>query len=126
MATSGTAAQQGQASENTAGLDDSTIGPDAAAAAEDAATVRKYGNSVLQLVGNANGFLTIADGCKVKLVNRDLGATYDISLSEALRYSNGVDGDADDGTLKSHGMVFELDQYGYVCALYVIDDWETT
>ncbi len=102
------------------------IAPDSPAAAGDAATVRKYGESVLQIVGNANGFLTIAEGCKVVLVNRDLGTTYDISLNEAIRYSNGVDGASADSTLKSHGMVFELNEYGYVCALYVIDDWETT
>ena len=102
------------------------IAPDSPAAAGNAATVRKYGESVLQIVGNANGFLTIAEGCKVVLVNRDLGTTYDISLNEAIRYSNGVDGASADSTLKSHGMVFELNEYGYVCALYVIDDWETT
>ena len=102
------------------------IAPDSPAAAGNAATVRKYGESVLQIVGNANGFLTIAEGCKVVLVNRDLGTTYDISLNEAIRYSNGVDGAGADSTLKSHGMVFELNEYGYVCALYVIDDWETT
>ena len=102
------------------------IAPDSPAAAGNDATVRKYGESVLQIVGNANGFLTIAEGCKVVLVNRDLGTTYDISLNEAIRYSNGVDGANADSTLKSHGMVFELNEYGYVCALYVIDDWETT
>ena len=102
------------------------IAPDSPAAAGNANTVRKYGESVLQIVGNANGFLTIAEGCKVVLVNRDLGTTYDISLNEAIRYSNGVDGASADSTLKSHGMVFELNEYGYVCALYVIDDWETT
>ena len=121
----GTAAQQALLAENTAGLADGVwIKPDATPALESAATVRKHSNSVLQLVGNANGFLTIADGCKVVLVNRDLGTTYDISLNEAIRYSNGVDkGTTADGTLPTHGMVFELNEYGYVCALYVIDDW---
>ena len=121
----GTAAQQALLAENSAGRTDGVwIKPDAAAALESAATVRKHSNSVLQLVGNANGFLTIADGCKVVLVNRDLGTTYDISLNEAIRYSNGVDkGATADGTLPTHGMVFELNEYGYVCALYVIDDW---
>jgi hypothetical protein len=121
----GTAAQQALLAENSAGRTDGVwIKPDAAPALESAATVRKHSNSVLQLVGNANGFLTIADGCKVVLVNRDLGTTYDISLNEAIRYSNGVDkGTTEDGTLPTHGMVFELNEYGYVCALYVIDDW---
>ena len=126
MAANGTTAQKAMVTENTAGLNVSVIKPDAAAALESAATVRKHSNSVLQLKGDANGFLTIADGCKVMLVNRDLGTTYDISLNEAIRYSNGVDGASADSTLKSHGMVFELNEYGYVCALYVIDDWETT
>ncbi len=121
----GTAAQQALLAENSAGRTDGVwIKPDATPALESAATVRKHSNSVLQLVGNANGFLTIADGCKVVLVNRDLGTTYDISLNEAIRYSNGVDkGATADGTLPTHGMVFELNEYGYVCALYVIDDW---
>ena len=124
MAT-GTTAQQALLTENSAGRTDGVwIKPDATPALESAATVRKHSNSVLQLVGNANGFLTIADGCKVVLVNRDLGTTYDISLNEAIRYSNGVDkGATEDGTLPTHGMVFELNEYGYVCALYVIDDW---
>ncbi len=108
---------------NSAGLDDVQIAPDSTATAGNATTVRKYGESVLQIVGNANGFLTIAEGCKVVLVNRDLGTTYDISLNEAIRYSNGVDGASADSTLPSHGMVFELNELGYVCALYVIDDW---
>ena len=121
----GTTAQQALLAENSAGRTDGVwIKPDATPALESAATVRKHSNSVLQLVGNANGFLTIADGCKVVLVNRDLGTTYDISLNEAIRYSNGVDkGATEDGTLPTHGMVFELNEYGYVCALYVIDDW---
>ena len=121
----GTTAQQALLAENSAGRTDGVwIKPDATPALESAATVRKHSNSVLQLVGNANGFLTIADGCKVVLVNRDLGTTYDISLNEAIRYSNGVDkGATGDGTLPTHGMVFELNEYGYVCALYVIDDW---
>ncbi len=121
---SATAAQQALVAENSHGLTGGVrIAPDATAALESANTVRKYGDSVLQLIGNANGFLTIADGCKVKLVNRDLGATYDISLNEAIRYANGVDGATPDSTLKSHGLVFELNDLGYVCALYVIDDW---
>ena len=122
----GTAAQQALLSENSAGLTTGVqIKPDAApGAAENATTVRKYGESVLQLKGDANGFLTIAEGCKVMLVNRDLGTTYEISLNEAIRYANGVDkGATADGTLPSHGLVFELNELGYVSALYVIDDW---
>ncbi len=111
---------------NSAGRDDVQIAPDDTGSelSETANGIRVYGNSVLQLATKANGFLTIADGCKVKLVNRDLGSTSDITLNEAIRYSNGVDkGATADGTLPSHGMVFELNELGYVCALYVIDDW---
>ena len=111
---------------NSAGRDDVQIAPDGTGSelSETANGIRVYGNSVLQLATKANGFLTIADGCKVKLVNRDLGSTSDITLNEAIRYSNGVDkGATADGTLPSHGMVFELNELGYVCALYVIDDW---
>jgi len=89
--------------------------------------IRVCGSSVLTLVkgtGGANGFLTLDDECKVKLVNRDLKEVYDITLSEAIRYANGVDkGATKDGTLPSHGLVFELNEYGYVSTLYVIDDW---
>jgi len=87
-----------------------------------------YADGVLTCV--AGEFLTVDDNCVVKIVNRDLGTVYDSNLSEAMRYAQGIDkaGGTTDGhgQLASHGLVFELNELGYVSALYVIDEWQGT
>ncbi len=60
-------------------------------------------------------YLTLADNVKVQLVNRDQKSVSDVSMDVAVIYANGS------GTMTAKNMVFELDQYGYVCNLYVIE-----
>jgi len=61
--------------------------------------------------------LTLADGCTVQLVNLGTGAVEDISLGVAKAYIN-----KDSTTLDKYSdFTFELDQYGYVCSLYVFE-----
>ncbi len=60
--------------------------------------------------------LTVADNCTVQLVNLGTGAVKDISLGVAKVYIN-KEGDANNFC----DFTFELDQYGYVCSLYVIE-----
>ena len=74
----------------------------------------------------SGAFLTVADDVIVKIVNRDLKVCYDSNMAEALKYANGVDkpgtpAATPDGLLESHNLVYELNELGYVCALYVID-----
>ncbi len=60
--------------------------------------------------------LTVADNCTVQLVNLGTGAVKDISLGVAKVYIN------KEGNANSFcDFTFELDQYGYVCSLYVIE-----
>ena len=105
------------------------IAKDTTPALENAAT-KGYGAGVLRIAGtDANGdgtFLTVADDVIVKIVNRDLKVCYDSNMAEALKYANGVDkpgtpAATPDGLLESHNLVYELNELGYVCALYVID-----
>ena len=98
------------------------IAKDTTPALENAAT-KGYGAGVLRISGtDASGaFLTVADDVIVKIVNRDLKVCYDSNMAEALKYANGVDSADADGLLESHNLVYELNELGYVCALYVID-----
>ncbi len=103
------------------------IAKDTTPALENAAT-KGYGAGVLRISGtDASGaFLTVADDVIVKIVNRDLKVCYDSNMAEALKYANGVDkpgtpAATPDGLLESHNLVYELNELGYVCALYVID-----
>ena len=65
---------------------------------------------------NADQALTVADNCTVQLVNLGTGAVKDISLGVAKVYIN------KEGNANSFcDFTFELDQYGYVCSLYVIE-----
>ena len=66
--------------------------------------------------GGNNIALTVADNCTVQLVNLGTGAVKDISLGVAKVYIN------KEGNANSFcDFTFELDQYGYVCSLYVIE-----
>ncbi len=105
------------------------IAKDTTPALENAAT-KGYGAGVLRIAGadanNDGKFLTVADDVIVKIVNRDLKVCYDSNMAEALKYANGVDKPGTpaataDGLLESHNLVYELNELGYVCALYVID-----
>ena len=82
------------------------------------ATNVAYGAGVLQV--EANDYLTVADDVKVMIVNLDRGTTYESSMAEAIMYANGFT--ADSGTVEApHDLVFEVNNLGYVCALYVLD-----
>ena len=82
------------------------------------ATNVAYGAGVLQVA--ANDYLTVADDVKVMIVNLDRGTTYESSMAEAIMYANGFT--ADSGTVEApHDLVFEVNNLGYVCALYVLD-----
>ncbi len=114
---------------NSRPADFEIIKKDATALNETTEAVKAHKAGVLRVGGtDASGeFLTVDDNVIVKIVNRDLKTCYDSTMSEAMQYANGVDGkDAagavvKDGRLESHDLVFELNEYGYVCALYVID-----
>ena len=61
--------------------------------------------------------LTVADNCTVQLVNLGTGAVKDINMSVAKTYIN-----KESTKLQDYcDFTFELDQYGYVCSLYVIE-----
>ncbi|MCM1296727.1 MAG: S-layer homology domain-containing protein [Muribaculaceae bacterium] len=68
-----------------------------------------------KISGGNDRFLTIADNCIVKIVNLDLQTSYDSTLSAAVQYHNNV------GTNGRHDLVFELNELGYVCCIYIID-----
>ena len=77
-----------------------------------------YGAGVLTVA--TGDFLTVADDVKVMIVNLDRGTTYESSMAEAIMYANGFT--ADSGTVEApHDLVFEVNNLGYVCALYVLD-----
>ena len=64
-----------------------------------------------------NKALTVADNCTVQLVNLGTGAVKDINMSVAKTYIN-----KESTKLQDYcDFTFELDQYGYVCSLYVIE-----
>lgn len=67
--------------------------------------------------GGNNIALTVADNCTVQLVNLGTGAVKDINMSVAKTYIN-----KESTKLQDYcDFTFELDQYGYVCSLYVIE-----
>ena len=84
----------------------------------DGSTDVAYGAGVLTVA--TGDFLTVADDVKVMIVNLDRGTTYESSMAEAIMYANGFT--ADSGTVEDpHDLVFEVNNLGYVCALYVLD-----
>ena len=84
----------------------------------DGSTDVTYGAGVLTVA--TDDFLTVADDVKVMIVNLDRGTTYESSMAEAIMYANGFT--ADSGTVEApHDLVFEVNNLGYVCALYVLD-----
>lgn len=67
--------------------------------------------------GGNNIALTVADDCTVQLVNLGTGAVKDINMSVAKTYIK-----KESNKLQDYcDFTFELDQYGYVCSLYVIE-----
>ena len=79
-----------------------------------------YKNEVLAERDDLDGtetqkYLTLDSNVKVQLVNRDQQTVTDISLDTAMIYANGS------GSMTAKDMVFELNELGYVCNLYVIE-----
>jgi hypothetical protein len=69
-----------------------------------------YANGVLTI--DDSDYLTVADNCKVQIVNSVTNTLYDGTLSNIKQYEN---------TDPSHAFTFELDSNGYICNLYIID-----
>ena len=57
-------------------------------------------------------FLTVSNDCVVKIVNLETGAYYNATLDSISQYESYTG---------SHDFVYELDQYGYVSTIYIID-----
>jgi len=72
----------------------------------------------------ATDFLTVADDCKVFIVNLTTGSYVEGTLDSIMQYEDfdgNDDGDLTDDDIDSHNFVYELDSNGYASTIYIID-----